>query len=1058
MPAITRNENVVAKCIQRFGLRLRRDAIGHRRRAPFSRRFQTTSSTQRYSDELRARNKESNAFIQISSNVEKLTKDERIPFGKKDLLHWQFAVKDNICTVDLPTTCASAILQDFQGPFDATVIEKMKKAGGLVLGKTNMDEFGMGSHSTYSHFGPVERKGKDEEFYSAGGSSGGSAAAYADEELCLGALGTDTGGSVRLPAAYNGVQGFKPSYGILSRWGVIPYANSLDTVGFFSPPDRSSLILDQLKGHDPKDPTSLSPYTRERIEIINDFQQWPSFKATGVLRLRIGVPTEYNVAELEPAVREAWTKTLQSFQRRGHEVVDISLPTTKLALSAYYVIAPAEASSNLAKYDGVRYGTRPDVPDGAGGLLFSQTRDEGFGDEVKRRILLGSYTLSADAIDNYFIQAQKVRRLVQQDFNRIFRQPNVLNVDDLAAGWNEEGVDVIVCPTAPTLPPLLEQVEQMEPLQAYTNDIFTVPASLAGLPAMSMPYKNEVGHGSNENIGIQIIGQFGMDELVCHVADSAYKYQGKLMRNAVAAASEFTSPGMKSADRQLRQRVDDVLKGGPKRAEGPQAAMQDHSLEKWRKDFPDLSLKDYYGTVSEALKGIEPKSPKEDMLRISKHKTNKPLPIKILKHNALLYFDPGVNRPAKRVMQKTDKTTIKDPLEQLLAKVSTQMERSSIVRKVEAPDIPLSARSPTVLADSEEQNTPKPEVNVSTQNIPPVRNTQLDVPLPPHIVKILATNEGKNGEQTVSGYHTTYARGQPLEHKSSSLVTNVESLYKAVAATMQQSHKPASTPSPRNSGMGTTISSLIRKHGTRSARNFLPPVLNKKLITKVIRDFVPPVETQLPPRQQRKRGRANPILSTLKQPRPSLRITKYTASAPSIRKEYVAIKNRMYQKRSPPLDKHVRPPPRRLRNREAGAIRKGRKLVKSARLRYTSMSVPELKPGESLAPAKVTIQKVGAMDAKRIRYTRHIPLVRSDAPYPGSVPTQREMLIRKYKSLTEESEPVIKTWKRAEQLTPEALRELMMLGPTDVEKKDIVRKYASTHSGETLALEDDSSR
>jgi hypothetical protein len=249
-------------------------------------------------------------------------------------------------------------------------------------------------------------------------------------------------------------------------------------------------------------------------------------------QLRIGVPQEYIVAELAPEVREAWGTTLRLLQDSGHTLVPVSLPTTKLALSAYYIIAPAEASSNLAKYDGVRYGTRSDEPDGADGLLFSKTRGQGFGNEVKRRILLGSYTLSADAIDNYFIQAQKVRRLVQQDFDRIFRQPNILKVDDLSTGWNEGGVDLLVCPTAPTLPPSLAEVEQMSPLQAYVNDVFTVPASLAGLPAISMPYRLGGTAGQAPQIGIQIIGQFGMDALVCRVAQFADRDQKIMARLA----------------------------------------------------------------------------------------------------------------------------------------------------------------------------------------------------------------------------------------------------------------------------------------------------------------------------------------------------------------------------------------------------------------------------------------------------------------------------------------------------------------------------------------------
>jgi aspartyl-tRNA(Asn)/glutamyl-tRNA(Gln) amidotransferase subunit A len=239
---------------------------------------------------------------------------------------------------------------------------------------------------------------------------------------------------------------------------------------------------------------------------------------------RIGVPIEYNVAELAPEVRNAWAQVLKTFREAGHEVVPVSLPTTKHALSAYYVLAPAEASSNLAKYDGVRYGSRYEGADGAEGVLFSKTRGYGFGSEVKRRILLGSYTLSADAVDNYFIQAQKVRRLVQQDFDRVFRYPNVLHQRCKIESFGEDGVDILICPTAPTLPPTWKEIKLQTPLQQYINDVFTVPASLAGLPAISIPFPS-ANNTKGPAIGIQIIGQFGADELVLDMAKEAEKYQ-----------------------------------------------------------------------------------------------------------------------------------------------------------------------------------------------------------------------------------------------------------------------------------------------------------------------------------------------------------------------------------------------------------------------------------------------------------------------------------------------------------------------------------------------------
>ncbi|QDS75769.1 hypothetical protein FKW77_008728 [Venturia effusa] len=325
------------------------------------------------------------------------------------------AIKDNISTEEFPTTCASAILKDFHSPYDATVVRLLREAGAHISGKTNMDEFGMGSHSINSHFGAVISA----ERLSVGGSSGGSAVA------------------VRL----------------------------------------------------------------------HQRQAW----AQG---LRIGVPREYNISELSNDVREAWIRVLERLQFTGCTIVPISLPTTRHALSAYYILAPAEASSNLAKYDGVRYGRRAEAPDGTKGVLFSQTRHENLGEEVKRRILLGSYTLSADAVDNYFVQAQKIRRLVQEDFNRVFRRPNPLS-KNYSLTMKDDGVDFIICPTAPTNAPTLEELENQGPVQSYMNDVFTVPASLAGLPAINMPSKfrrtNDIGKPRPIHAGIQLIGQYGDD-------------------------------------------------------------------------------------------------------------------------------------------------------------------------------------------------------------------------------------------------------------------------------------------------------------------------------------------------------------------------------------------------------------------------------------------------------------------------------------------------------------------------------------------------------------------
>jgi aspartyl-tRNA(Asn)/glutamyl-tRNA(Gln) amidotransferase subunit A len=383
------------------------------------------------------------------------------------------------------------------------------------------------------------------------------------------ALGTDTGGSVRLPAAYTGTVGFKPSYGLLSRWGVVAYANSLDTVGILA--NKSSdarnifgsyfwvrltitqliTVVDTLNQYDPRDPTSLSPPSRSRISSY--LASAPQTNRVSKQSLRIGVPLEYNISELSPVVRQAWSSALSYLEKQGHIILPVSLPTTKIALSAYYILAPAEASSNLAKYDGVRYGSRASGPDSSSGLdnyLYAKTRGEGFGPEVKRRILLGSFSLSADAIDNYFIQAQRVRRLVQVDFDRIFCGKNILTSSRtptkspdspllLPADLSSESlVDVLITPTAPSLPPSLSSLtDEMDSssssLNAYVNDVFTVPASLAGLPAVSVPVfipgkvdgvRNGIDPENKDSaitntVGIQIIGQYGDDHFVLKVGE-----------------------------------------------------------------------------------------------------------------------------------------------------------------------------------------------------------------------------------------------------------------------------------------------------------------------------------------------------------------------------------------------------------------------------------------------------------------------------------------------------------------------------------------------------------
>jgi aspartyl-tRNA(Asn)/glutamyl-tRNA(Gln) amidotransferase subunit A len=427
------------------------------------------------------------------------------------------AIKDNIVTKDYPTTASSKILNAYISPYNATVVDRLASAGALICGKTNLDEFGMGSHTrpvfTSTTQSPFTRNG---QALSAGGSSGGSAVAVATGQAWA-ALGTDTGGSVRLPAAYTGTVGFKPSYGRLSRWGVIAYANSLDTVGTLTQTvGHARDIFNVLDHFDHMDPTSLSKTVRD--EIAGQTTAWSEDR-----KLRIGIPLDYNTASLSPKVRQTWSRLLSTLQDAGHSLHPVSLPSTHQALSAYYVLAPAEASSNLAKYDGVRYGHRTSGPDAnpKDNLpLFAATRGEGFGPEVQRRILLGAYTLSSEAMDNYFVQAQRVRRLVQMDFDKAFALQNPLLDARAEQSDTTASVDVLIAPTAPTLPPTLAEVEKLSPVEMYMNDVLTVPASLAGLPALSVPVKLRSGAkeaGDVESVGMQVIGQFGDDELVLRV-------------------------------------------------------------------------------------------------------------------------------------------------------------------------------------------------------------------------------------------------------------------------------------------------------------------------------------------------------------------------------------------------------------------------------------------------------------------------------------------------------------------------------------------------------------
>lgn len=396
-------------------------------------------------------------------------------------------------------------------PYEATTSLLLRQAGGTYIGKVNMDEFAMGSNNVISTYGPCNNPWFDPESEpsrSTGGSSGGSAAAVA-ADMCDFALGSDTGGSVRLPAAYCGVVGYKPSYGLLSRYGLVAYAQSFDTVGILSKDvTTAENVFNVLNKYDENDPTSLKPSVRDQIlaEVA---------KKESKDKLTIGVVSETNL-DLAPEVSEAWIKSLEYLRAQGHRIVTVSVPSIKHALPTYFVLSPSEASSNLARYDGIRYGYRAGK-DREGDILYAPTRSEGFGHEVRRRIMLGAFNLSSDFFGDHYRQAQKVRRKVQQEFNTIFKTKNVLaSTEMVVVGEPQEKVDVILGPTSRTQAPSHEQIyAEKGSTESYVNDVLTVPASLAGLPAITVP----IGHG-RETVGMQISGQFGDDKLVLQVAKS----------------------------------------------------------------------------------------------------------------------------------------------------------------------------------------------------------------------------------------------------------------------------------------------------------------------------------------------------------------------------------------------------------------------------------------------------------------------------------------------------------------------------------------------------------
>ena len=453
--------------------------------------FSAISLCKAYLDKIKEKDKEIFSYLTVTKDLalSQAKKNDDLISKKRNLSFLSgipAAIKDIILIQDVRCTAASKILENYIAPYDATVIKKLKAENVVFLGKTNMDEFAMGSSTENSAFGPT--RNPHDLTRVAGGSSGGSAAAVANNE-CVYALGSDTGGSIRLPASFCGVVGLKPTYGAVSRYGLIAFASSLDQIGPITKTVKDAkIVFDAIKGKDPFDSTSVDGPKKENLRLK-------------IKNLRIGIPKEYFVKGIDPEVEKLIKQAIKKYEEMGAKIEEVSLPHTEYALPSYYIISPSEASANLARYDGIKYGfsdkTAKNLMD-----VYLKSREKGFGDEVRRRIMLGTYALSSGYYEAYYLKAQKVRTLIREDFKKVFKK-----------------VNIILTPTSPfTAFKIGEKIK--DPLSMYLVDIYTVSVNLAGLPALSLP----CGKVNNLPVGLQIIGKPFEEDLILETGQALENY------------------------------------------------------------------------------------------------------------------------------------------------------------------------------------------------------------------------------------------------------------------------------------------------------------------------------------------------------------------------------------------------------------------------------------------------------------------------------------------------------------------------------------------------------